>query len=130
MATKTLEQLVSDIGSLTVLELAELTKSLEAKFGVSAMAMAASATPAAAPAEAAVKKEEEKTEYQVELLDGGAEPIKTIKALRSVKKDLSLVDASKAVKEAPTVLVKSASKDEAKALKDALEAAGAKVKLS
>jgi large subunit ribosomal protein L7/L12 len=122
------EQLIQDIGSMTVLELAELVKALETKFGVSA-AMPVAAGPAAAAPEAGGKKEEEKSEYKVELIEGGADKIKIIKALRSVT-TLGLTEAKKAVEEAPSVIAEAASKDDAKKIKEALEAAGAKVKLS
>jgi large subunit ribosomal protein L7/L12 len=130
MSTKSLDQLVNDISGLTVLELAELTKLLEGKFGVSAAMPVAAAHAAAPAADSGAKKEEEKSEYKVELLDGGPDKIKAIKALREVKKDLNLIDAKKAVEGAPTVLAEAASKEEAKAFKEKLEAAGAKVKLS
>ena len=123
------EQLINDIGNMTVLELAELVKALEEKFGVSAaMPMAAAAAPSAG-ADAGAKKEEEKSEYKVELIDGGADKIKTIKALRQVT-TLGLTEAKKAVEEAPSVLAEAASKDDAKKMKETFEAAGAKVKLS
>lgn len=123
------EQLLTEIGNMTVLELAELVKALETKFGVSAaMPMMAGGAAAAAP-EAGAKKEEEKSEYKVELSDGGPDKIKTIKALRSVT-TLGLTEAKKAVEEAPSVIAEAASKDDAKKMKEALEAAGAKVKLS
>lgn len=127
MALKT-EQLVSEIGKLTVLELAELVKALEEQFGVSAAMPMAVAAPAAS-AEAAPAKAEEKSEYKVELVEGGPDKIKTIKALRSVK-NIGLTEAKKAVEEAPTVLEESISKENAMKMKEALEAAGAKVKLS
>lgn len=127
MALKT-EQLVSEIGKLTVLELAELVKALEEQFGVSAAMPMAVAAPAAS-AEAAPAKAEEKSEYKVELVEGGPDKIKTIKALRSVK-NIGLTEAKKAVEEAPTVLEESVSKENAMKMKEALEAAGAKVKLS
>ena len=127
MALKT-EQLVSEIGKLTVLELAELVKALEEQFGVSAAMSMAVAAPAAS-AEAAPAKAEEKSEYKVELVEGGPDKIKTIKALRSVK-NIGLTEAKKAVEEAPTVLEESVSKENAMKMKEALEAAGAKVKLS
>lgn len=122
------EQLIQDIGNMSVLELAELVKALETKFGVSA-AMPVAAGPAAAAPEAGAKKEEEKSEYKVELTDGGADKIKVIKALRSVT-TLGLTEAKKAVEEAPSVIAEAASKDDSKKIKEALEAAGAKVKLS
>jgi large subunit ribosomal protein L7/L12 len=130
MAERSINQLITDISGLTVLELAELTKSLEEKFGVSAAAMPMAGASAAAAPQAAGKKEEEKSEYKVELTESGADKIKTIKALRQVKKDLGLTEAKKMVEEAPTILAESASKEEAQAMKEVLEAAGAKVKLS
>lgn len=122
--------LLEEIKGLTVLELADLTKALEAAFGVSAaMPVAAAGAPAAAAAGAPAKAEE-KSEYKVELLDSGANKIEAIKALRKVKKELGLTDAKKIVESAPVVVADAASKEEANALKEALEAAGAKVKLS
>jgi large subunit ribosomal protein L7/L12 len=128
MATKSYEQLIDQIGSLSVLELAELVKGLEEKFGVSA-AMPMAAAPAAATAAAEAPKAEEKLEYKVTLKDGGPEKIKTIKALRTVT-TLGLTEAKKAVEEAPSVIAESASKADAAKMKEALEAAGAKVELS
>ncbi len=124
------DQLINQIGSMTVLELAELVKALEEKFGVSAAAPAMAAAPAAAAPEAGAKKEEEKSEYKVELSEGGTDKIKVIKALRQVIPTFGLTEAKKAVEEAPTVIAEAASKDDAKKMKEALEAAGAKVKLS
>ncbi len=127
MASKQ-EQMIKDIGSMSVLELAELVKALETTFGVSAAAPVAAAAPAAA-AEAGGKKEEEKSEFKVELTDGGPDKIKSIKALRSVT-PLGLTEAKGAVENPPFVIAEAASKDDAKKIKDAMEAAGAKVKLS
>ncbi len=126
MTTKSFEQIIDQIGSLSVLELAELVKGLEEKFGVSA-AMPMAAAPAAAAVSA--PKAEEKSEYKVTLKDGGPEKIKTIKALRQVT-TLGLTEAKKAVEETPSVIAESASKDDAKKMKETLEAAGAKVELS
>lgn len=127
MSAKSYENIVDQIGSLTVLELAELVKAMEEKFGVSAAAMpAASAAPAAA---AAAPKQEEKSEYKVTLKDGGAEKIKAIKALRSVT-SLGLSEAKTAVEQAPTVIAEAASKEDAEKMKKALEEAGAKVELA
>lgn len=130
--SKSMENLVKEISGLTVLELAELTKALEAAFGVSAAMPVAAAGAAVAGAEAAPagKKEEEKTEYKVELIDAGANKINVIKALRQVKKDLGLTEAKKMTEEVPAVIAEAASKEEAKVMKETLEAAGAKVKLS
>ncbi len=126
-----MENLVKEISGLTVLELAELTKALESAFGVSA-AMPVAAAAAAMPAGEATsgKKEEEKTEFKVELIDSGANKINVIKALRQVKKDLGLTEAKKMAEEVPSIIAEAASKDEAKVMKETLEAAGAKVKLS
>ena len=128
--SKSMENLVKEISGLTVLELAELTKALESAFGVSAAMPMAAAMPAAAGEAPAGKKEEEKSEFKVELVDSGANKINVIKALRQVKKDLGLTEAKKMVEETPSVIAEAASKDEAKVMKETLEAAGAKVKLS
>ncbi len=122
------KQLVDQIGNMTVFQLAELVKELETTFGVSAAAPVAAA--AAAAPEAAAKKEEEKSEYKVELTEAGPDKIKTIKALRQVVPTLGLTEAKEAVEKVPTVIAEAASKDDAKKMKEALEAAGAKVKLS
>jgi len=127
MASKNLEKMVEEIGSMSMLEVSELVKALEEKFGVSAaMPVAAAAAPAAgeAPAQA-----EEKAEYKVTLQEAGPEKIKTIKALRQVVSNLSLTDAKKMVEGAPSVIAESAPKDDAKKMKETLEAAGAKVQL-
>ena len=127
MASKQ-EQFIEDIGKMSVLELSQLVKALEEKFGVSAAASMAVAGPAAA-AEAGAAPAAEKTEFKVELSDGGSEKIKVIKALRSVT-TLGLTEAKKAVEETPSVIAEAASKADAQKIKEALEAAGAKVKLS
>lgn len=128
MAAK-LDQLITEISNLTALELAELTKALEEKFGVTAAAPMGVAV--AAPAEAAAgKKEEEKDSFKIELIDAGPDKIKAIKAVRQVKKDLGLTEAKKMVEELPSLLAESASKEEAKTIKEVMEAAGAKIKLS
>ena len=123
------EVLLDQIGSMTVLELAELVKALEEKFGVSAAMPVAQAAAPAEGAGAAKATDEEKSEYKVTLKECGPEKIKTIKALRKVT-ELSLTDAKKAAEEAPTVISEAAAKDDAKKIKEELEAAGAKVELS
>lgn len=122
------EQMLARIEAMTILELNGFIEEIQSKFGVSA-AMAVAAAPAAGAA-AAPAAAEEKSSYKVTLKDGGAEKIKTIKALRAVLPALSLSDAKKAVDEAPTVLAESASKDDAQKIKKELEAAGAKVELA
>lgn len=127
MAEMSRKQILEAISGMSVLELADLVKDIEEAFGVSAaMPMAAAAPAGAAVAEQA----EEKSEYKVTLENGGAEKIKSIKALRAVMPELNLTDAKKAVEEAPSVLSEAAPKDLAKKIKEALEAAGAKVTLS
>jgi large subunit ribosomal protein L7/L12 len=129
MAAKSYEKMIDQIGEMSVLELAEMVKALEEKFGVSAAPVAmAGAAPAAGGEVAAA---EEKSEYKVTLKEAGSEKTVTvIKALRSVLKDIPLGEAKKAVVEAPTVIAESASKDDAKKMKEVLEAVGAKVELS
>lgn len=127
-SVQNIETLINSISSLTVLELAELTKALETKFGVTAAMPMASG--AAAPTAEAAAPAEEKSEFKVELIDAGAEKIKTIKALRKVKKDLGLTEAKAMVDSAPVLVAEGVSKADAKMMQDELEAAGAKVKLS
>ncbi|MCQ2366179.1 MAG: 50S ribosomal protein L7/L12 [Akkermansia sp.] len=116
--------IAEELGKLTILEAAELVKLLEEKWGVSAAApVAAAAAPGAAPAEAA----EEKTSFDVELTDGGANKIAVIKAVRTVKPGLGLADAKKLVEGAPAIILEGANKEDADKAKAELEKAGAKV---
>ena len=116
--------IAEELGKLTILEAAELVKLLEEKWGVSAAApVAAAAAPGAAPAEAA----EEKTSFDVELTDGGANKIAVIKAVRTVKPGLGLADAKKLVEGAPAIILEGARKEDADKAKAELEKAGAKV---
>ena len=124
-------KIIDEISQMSVIQLAELIKAIEEKFGVSAAApMAVAAAPAAA-APAAVA--EEKSEYKVTLKDAPGDKIKVIKALRSVTQ-LSLGDAKKLVESAadasPQVIAEATPKAEAEKIKKALEEAGAKVELS
>ncbi len=118
-----LNTIAEELGKLTILEAAELVKMLEEKWGVSAAAPVAAAAVAAAPAEAA----EEKTDFDVELTEAGANKIAVIKAVRTVKPGLGLADAKKLVESAPTVVIEGASKEDAEKAKAELEKAGAKV---
>ncbi|MBD3273236.1 50S ribosomal protein L7/L12 [Candidatus Dependentiae bacterium] len=126
MATSNIDQMVEQVSKMSLLEVAELVKALEEKFGVSAAAPVAAA---AAPAAEAAAPAEEKSEFKVTLKEAGSEKIKVIKALRSVT-SLTLKDAKDMVESAPAVVAETAPKDEAKKMKEALEAAGAKVELS
>jgi large subunit ribosomal protein L7/L12 len=123
---KSMEKLIDEIGGMSVLELSDFIKAIEEKFGVSAAMPMASMPAAGAAAPAAA---EEKSEFKVTLEDGGPEKIKSIKALRSVT-TLGLTEAKAMVENTPAVIAEAASKDDAKKIKEALEAAGAKVKLS
>ena len=118
-----INKIAEELGTLTILEAAELVKLLEEKWGVSAAAPVAAAGAAAAPAEA----EEEKTEFDVVLTDAGANKIAVIKAVREVKAGLGLVDAKKLVEGTPATILEGVSKDEANAAKAKLEEAGAKI---
>ena len=124
--SKNFDQLIESIEKMTVIELSELVKSLEDKFGVSAAAMAA---PAAAAPAADAAPAEEKTEFKVTLKDVGPEKIKVIKALRTVT-SLGLLEAKKTVEGAPVVISEAAPKEEAEKMKKALEDAKAVVELS
>ena len=120
----TVEEIVNAIDGLSVLELNELVKAVEEKYGVSA---AAGVVVAAAGGDAAGAAEE-KDEFDVELTDVGAEKIKVIKAVREVT-GLGLKEAKEAVESAPKVLKEGVSKEEAEAAKKQLEEVGAKVTL-
>ena len=129
MAAKSYEKFIDEIGNMTVLELADLVKALESKFGISAAMPMAAAAPAAAAAEAAPAAAE-KSEYKVTLKDAGAEKIKVIKALREVIPNLALSDAKKLTEETPAVIAESVSKADAEKMKKKLEEVGAKVELA
>ncbi|MFZ4632495.1 MAG: 50S ribosomal protein L7/L12 [Patescibacteria group bacterium] len=117
------EKLVGEIEKMSVLDLAELVKILEEKFGVSASAPAM--MMAAAPAAAAV---EEKDSFDVEITEGGASKINVIKAVRELT-EMGLKEAKDLVDGAPKVLKEGVKKAEAEAMKKKLEEAGAKVTL-
>lgn len=122
------EELVEKISNLTLVEAAELKKALEEKFGVTAAApvMVASAAVAGAPAEA--PKEEEKTEFDVELTDMGPNKLNVIKVIRELT-GLGLKEAKELVEGAPKIVKEGVSKEEAEDIKKKLEATGAKVTL-
>ncbi len=128
MATKVLD-IIEMIKGLSLIEAAELVKAMEETFGVSAAAPVAAAG-AAAPAAAEVEKDA----FKIELLESGAQKINVIKALREAATmmgiTLGLKEAKDLVEGAPSVAFETVAKDNAKKIKDLLEAAGAKVKLS
>ena len=125
------QEMVDQISEMTVLELSELVKAIEEKFGVSAAApvMAAGMMPMAGAtgADSEVEEaEEEKTEFDVELTEFGSEKIKVIKEVRAIT-GLGLREAKEAVESAPNVLKEGASQEEADEIKEKLEAVGATV---
>ena len=117
--------LIKQVESMTVAELADLVKALEDRFGVSAAAPMAVAAGAGATAPAA----EEKSSYTVMLKEAGAQKIAVIKAVREVNQQLGLVDAKNLVESAPKEVIKDAPKEDAEAAKKKLEEAGATVEL-
>ena len=126
------EQIIEAIESMTVLELSELVKALEEKFGVSAAApVAVAAAPvavAAAPAAGGAAAAEEKTEFDVVLTSAGAGKINVIKVVREAT-GLGLKEAKEIVDGAPKAVKEKISKADADALKAKLEEAGASVEL-
>lgn len=125
MASEKIVAIVDEVAALSVLELAELVKEVEDRFGVSAAAAVAVAAPAAGAAAAV----EEKTEFDVVLAGfDAAAKIKVIKVVREMT-GLGLKEAKEAVESAPKVLKEGVSKDEAEAAKKQLEEVGAKVTL-
>jgi large subunit ribosomal protein L7/L12 len=127
MAENKVEQAMAIIEGMTVLELAEMVKAMETKFGISAAAPVAVAA-AAAPAAAAAAPAEEKTEFTVVLTSIGANKINVIKAVRELT-NLGLKESKEMVEAAPKAVKENVNKDEATAAKAKLEAAGATVEV-
>ncbi len=128
MAEITKEQILEAIANMSVLELSELVKMIETKFGVSAAApvmMGAMPAAGAAAGEAA----EEKTEFDVILVDAGAQKIQVIKVVRGIRSDLGLKEAKELVDALPKPVKEGVPKDEAESVKKQLEEAGAKVEI-
>jgi large subunit ribosomal protein L7/L12 len=121
----TKEEIIQAVEQMSVLELAELVKALETRFGVSA---AAPVAVAAGPAAAAAPVEEEKTEFDVVLQSAGDKKIQVIKAVRQFT-SLGLKEAKELVESAPTKVLEAVNKEEANRAKAALEAEGATVVL-
>ena len=119
----TADQLIAEIETMTVLDLANLVKALEERFGVSAAV--ASAPTAAAPAAAV----EEQTEFNVEITEAGPNKLNVIKAVRELVSGLGLKEAKDLVDGAPKAVKEGVTKDEAQKVKEKLEAAGAKVEI-
>ena len=123
MASEKITAIVDQVAELSVLELAELVKEVEERFGVSAAAAVVAAGPAAEAAPV-----EEKTEFDVVLKSFGANKLAVIKVVRTIT-GLGLAEAKAAVEGAPTTLKEAVSKDEAEDIKAKLTEAGAEVEL-
>ncbi len=128
-----LEKMIDEISNMTVLELSELVKALEDKFGVSASAAPAVAmpgmVPGAVPGEAAEEEAaEEKTEFDVQLKEFGAQKIPVIKEVRALT-GLGLKEAKEKVESAPVVIQEGVSKEDAEKAKEQLEELGAVVEI-
>ena len=129
MAESKVEQAMAIIEGMTVLELAEMVKAMETKFGISAAApVAVAAAPAAGGAAPAAAPAEEKTEFTVVLKEIGANKINVIKAVRELT-NLGLKESKELVESAPKPVKENVNKDEANAAKAKLEAAGATVEI-
>jgi len=121
------QEILDAIGSMTVLELSQLIKDMEDKFGVSAAAAVAVAAPAAGGGAGAAAAEE-KTEFTVTLIAAGENKVNTIKAVREVT-SLGLKEAKDLVDGAPKAIKEGTSKADAEAIKKKMEEAGAKVEI-
>jgi large subunit ribosomal protein L7/L12 len=129
MASEKVEQLIEELSNLTVLEVAELSKALQDKWGVSAAVPMAAAAPAAAGAEAAEEpEEEEQTEFDVILQEIGPTKVPVIKVVRELT-SLGLKEAKAVVEAAPTPVKEGLSKEDAEEAKGKLEAVGAVVEI-
>jgi large subunit ribosomal protein L7/L12 len=125
MSAITKDQILDAVAAMSVLDLSEMIKAMEEKFGVSA---AAAAVAVAAPAAGAAPVAEAKTEFNVILAAAGEKKVEVIKAVRAVT-SLGLKEAKDLVESAPATVKEGASKEEAEKMKKELEAAGAKVEL-
>jgi large subunit ribosomal protein L7/L12 len=126
MATN--EEILDSISNLTVLELSELLKAFEERFGVTAAAPVAAAAAAPAGGGGAAEEAEEKTSFDVVLTDAGDKKIQVIKEVRGLT-SLGLKEAKDLVESAPKAVLEGVSKDDADKAKEALEGAGASVEI-
>jgi len=128
MADLTKQDVIDFIANMTVLELSEMVKELEDKFGVSASAPIAMMAAGPAEGAGAAAEEEEKTEFDIILLAAGDKKIQVIKEVRAIT-GLGLKDAKALVDEAPKPVKEGVGKEEAEKIKAQLEEAGAQVEL-
>ncbi len=124
-----LEKIAKEIESLTVVEMAQLAKYLEDKFGVSTMVMTPTAAAVTAASADSSAKQEEKTTFTVVLSSAGENKLSVIKAVRELLPNLGLIEAKKLVESAPKELLTDVKKEAAEEAKKKIEAAGGKVEL-
>lgn len=133
MASEKVQSIIDTLDTLSILEVAELSKALQEHWGVSAAAPVAMAMPggagAAAAGGAAAPVVEEQTEFDVILKDAGAQKIPVIKVVRELVSGLGLKEAKELVESAPAAIKKGVSKDEANDAKKKLEEVGASVEV-
>ncbi|NMB91972.1 50S ribosomal protein L7/L12 [candidate division WWE3 bacterium] len=127
--SKDAEKVMEMIEKMTVLELNDLVKALEEKFGVSASAPVMVAGTAVANGNGSTEPAEEKTEFDVVITNAGANKIAVIKVVREINSSLGLVEAKNLVESAPKAILEGAKKEDAQNAKKKLEEAGAKVEL-
>ncbi|MDY6072528.1 MAG: 50S ribosomal protein L7/L12 [Eubacteriales bacterium] len=123
------EEFIAEIEKMSVVELADLVKALEEKFGVSAAAAVAVVPGAAGAGAAAAESEEEKTEFDVVLKDAGPNKLKVIKVVREQVSGLGLKEAKDLVEAAPKAIKEGVSKEEAETIKKAFEEVGAVIEI-
>ncbi|EDQ90103.1 uncharacterized protein MONBRDRAFT_24571 [Monosiga brevicollis MX1] len=126
-----IENIVSEVSSMTILEVADLVAALKDRLNIADMPMAVAAAPAGGAAPAAEEPKEEQTEFDIKLVkfDDKAK-IKVIKEVRNILPDLKLAEAKKLVEDAPQPLKKGISKEEAEKIKAVIEAAGGTVEIA
>ena len=129
MPTLNKDEILDAIANMSVLELSELLKDFEEKFGVTAAAPVAAVAAAPAGGAPAAEAEEEKDEFDVVLTAAGDKKIEVIKVVRQVVSGLGLKEAKDLVDNAPKPILEKANKEDAEKAKEALEAAGASVEL-
>ncbi|MFH1826810.1 MAG: 50S ribosomal protein L7/L12 [bacterium] len=124
-----LEKIAKEIEGLTAIELADLAKYMEDKFGVTSAPMVAGPAQAGEANAEGEAAQEEKTIFNVVLTEAGANKLAVIKAVREIDQNLGLMEAKKLVESAPKEVLKEAKKEQAEEAKKKLETAGAKVEL-
>jgi large subunit ribosomal protein L7/L12 len=129
MSADKVNQIITDVEGLSVLELSQLVKALEEKFGVTAAAPVAAVAAAPTAGAAAGEPAEEQTSFNVVIADAGANKIAVIKALREINPNLGLKEAKDLSEKPGAVILEGANKANATEAKDKLTAAGAKVEL-